>query len=66
MIEKYLDDLAAAVADAKATPSDQPPKSGALYGLSGSGPEGVQAVEELLAGAIDAFYDVPGAMPAVR
>ena len=64
IIDKYLDDLAAAVEYAKAIPADQPPKSGALYGLSGTGPEGVKVVEDLLAGAIDAFYDVPGAPPA--
>ena len=64
IIDKYLDDLAEAVAEAKTLPADQPPKSGALYGLSGTGPEGVKVVEDLLAGAIDAFYDVPGAPPA--
>jgi hypothetical protein len=57
LIEKFLEDLAASVEVAKAIPADQAPKSGALYGLSGSGPEGVKMVEDLLAGALDAFYE---------
>ncbi len=53
-------DLGEAVEYAKNVPEGQAPKSGALYGLSGAGPEGIAAVEDLLAGALDAFYDVPG------
>ena len=57
LIEKFLDDLRQSVAEAKALPPDAVPKSGALYGLSGSGAEGVAMVEDLLAGALDAFYE---------
>ena len=57
LIEQFLVDLAESVEVAKGIPEGQAPKSGALYGLSGSGPEGVKAVEDLLSGALDAFYD---------
>jgi glutamate/tyrosine decarboxylase-like PLP-dependent enzyme len=56
VIDRFLADLGDAAAYAR-NPTRPEPKSGALYGLSGSGPEGVKAVHELLAGAIDAFYE---------
>jgi glutamate/tyrosine decarboxylase-like PLP-dependent enzyme len=56
VVERFLADLAEA-ADYARRPAREQPKSGALYGLSGAGPEGVRAVHELLAGAIDAFYE---------
>ena len=57
LIEQFLDDLRASVDEAKGKEGE--PDSGALYGLSGTGPEGVAVVEDILAGALDAFYDVP-------
>ena len=56
MVEPFLADLRDA-ADYARNPAKPAPKSGALYGLSGTGPEGVKAVHELLSGAIDAFYE---------
>ena len=56
VVERFLADLADAAAYAR-NPSKSTPKSGALYGLSGTGPEGVKAVHELLSGALDAFYE---------
>ena len=56
VIDKFVADLGEAVEYAKTAQGS--PKSGALYGLSGAGPEGVAAVEDMLAGALDAFYDV--------
>jgi glutamate/tyrosine decarboxylase-like PLP-dependent enzyme len=56
VIEQFLADLAEAVAYAQ----QQPPgtaRSGALYGLSGAGEQGVTLARTLLAGALDAFYE---------
>ncbi len=56
VVEAFLADLGAAVAHAR--DSQAPPaRSGALYGLSGAGPEGVQLATTLLSGALDAFYE---------
>ena len=52
-------DLAESVEVAKGIPEGQAPKSGALYGLSGSGPEGVKAVEDLLSLPIARFPTGP-------
>ncbi|MEZ5322057.1 MAG: aminotransferase class V-fold PLP-dependent enzyme [Microthrixaceae bacterium] len=59
LIEQFLDDLQESVDDAMKVPEGQAPESGALYGLSGTGPDGVKMVEDMLAGALDAFYAVP-------
>ncbi|MBK9179391.1 MAG: aspartate aminotransferase family protein [Acidimicrobiales bacterium] len=56
VVDAFLADLADAVEYARNPPRPEP-KSGALYGLSGT-PEGNALVNDLLAGAIDAFYEV--------
>ncbi len=62
VIERFLTDLADAAAYAR-NPTRPTPRSGALYGLAGTGPEGIKAVHEMLTGAIDAFYDVAPPAP---
>lgn len=57
VLDKFLTDLAEAAEYAR-NPTKPTPKSGALYGLASTGPEGIKAVHEMLTGAIDAFYDV--------
>ena len=56
VVDRFLADLRDAAAYARA-PTRPEPKSGSLYGMAGAGPEGLRAVHELLAGAIDAFYE---------
>jgi len=56
VVERFLDDLAAAVDVARGRPVGSA-SSGALYGLSGAGPAGVSAARQLLTTALDAFYD---------
>jgi glutamate/tyrosine decarboxylase-like PLP-dependent enzyme len=56
VVDTFLDDLTAAVTAARGRPAGTA-RSGALYGLSGSGAAGVGAVQDLLATALDAFYD---------
>jgi sphinganine-1-phosphate aldolase len=56
VVDKLLDDLAAGVAYAR-TQEPGKARSGALYGLSGAGPEGVAMARTLLSGALDAFYE---------
>ncbi|HET9657465.1 MAG TPA: aspartate aminotransferase family protein [Kineosporiaceae bacterium] len=56
VVEQFLADLAEAVAYARAQEPGKA-RSGALYGLSGAGPEGVTMARTLLSGALDAFYE---------
>jgi sphinganine-1-phosphate aldolase len=56
VVERFVDDLAASVAAARGRPPGSA-RSGALYGLSGAGAVGVAAARDLLAAALDAFYD---------
>lgn len=56
VLERFLDDLAAGVAYAR-TRTPGTARSGALYGLSGAGAEGVAMARTLLAGALDMFYE---------
>jgi glutamate/tyrosine decarboxylase-like PLP-dependent enzyme len=56
VIERFLSDTAEAVAYAR-TKEPGTAQSGALYGLSGAGPAGVQMAQGLLAQALDAFYE---------
>jgi glutamate/tyrosine decarboxylase-like PLP-dependent enzyme len=56
VVERFLDDLAASVGAARGRPVGSA-RSGALYGLSGAGEAGVQAVSGLLTAALDAFYE---------
>ncbi|MDA8385480.1 MAG: aspartate aminotransferase family protein, partial [Actinomycetota bacterium] len=59
VMESFLDDLAGAV-DFARVPGRGPAASGALYGLAGTA-EGNQAVDGLLSGALDAYYEAgPG------
>jgi sphinganine-1-phosphate aldolase len=57
VVEAFAEDLAAAV-DYAHHPRRPEPRSGALYGLSGT-PAGNEAVNAVLAGAIDAMYALP-------
>lgn len=56
VVEQFLSDLADGVAYAR---QQQPgtARSGALYGLSGAGAEGLTMARTLLARALDAFYE---------
>jgi glutamate/tyrosine decarboxylase-like PLP-dependent enzyme len=56
VIDSFLADLADAVEYAR-NPRAEKPRSGALYGLSGTA-EGNAVVNDLLSSALDAFYDV--------
>jgi sphinganine-1-phosphate aldolase len=56
VVEQFLSDLAGGVAYAR-TKEPGTARSGALYGLSGAGPEGVTMARTLLSGALDAFYE---------
>ncbi|MBI4939256.1 MAG: aspartate aminotransferase family protein [Actinobacteria bacterium] len=56
VVEQFLADLRAAVDAARGRPAGSA-RSGALYGLSGAGPAGVQAAGQLLSAALDAFYE---------
>lgn len=56
VVDRFLVDLAAAVDTARGRPVGSA-RSGALYGLSGAGPAGVQAAGRLLTAALDAFYE---------
>lgn len=56
VVDAFLADLHVAVDAARGRPAGSA-RSGALYGLSGAGPEGVAAVGQLLTGALDAFYE---------
>ncbi len=56
VVERFLADLADGVADAR-TRKPGTARSGALYGLSGAGEEGVALARTLLSGALDAFYE---------
>jgi sphinganine-1-phosphate aldolase len=56
VIEQFLADLTEAVAYARRQPAGTA-RSGALYGLSGAGEQGVTLARTLLAGALDAFYE---------
>ena len=57
LADEFANDLAAAVAYARANVG-QPARSGALYGMAGT-PAGEQMLPFLLAGALDAMYEVP-------
>lgn len=56
VVDQFAADLARAVAVARTRPAGSA-RSGALYGLSGSGTAGLAAAQDLLAAALDAFYD---------
>ena len=56
VVAAFLADLRAAVDDARGAPVGSA-RSGALYGLSGAGPEGVTALGQMLGAALDAFYE---------
>jgi len=57
LMEEFRRDLAAAVAYAREH-TGEPARSGALYGMSGT-PAGDALLPMLLAGALDAMYEVP-------
>jgi glutamate/tyrosine decarboxylase-like PLP-dependent enzyme len=62
VVEQFLADLTEAVGYAR---QQQPgtARSGALYGLSGAGAEGVTMARTLLSGALDAFYEPAPSVP---
>lgn len=56
VVDRFLADLADGVDYARTRPSGTA-RSGALYGLSGAGPDGLTMARTLLSGALDAFYE---------
>lgn len=62
VVDAFVADLADAVQHARGQ-APGTARSGALYGLSGSGPAGVQAAQGLLTAALEAFYDPAPAFP---
>lgn len=62
VIDRFLADLTEGVAHARRQPPGTA-RSGALYGLSGAGPEGVTMASTLLSGALDAFYEPAPSQP---
>jgi glutamate/tyrosine decarboxylase-like PLP-dependent enzyme len=56
VVDRFLADLTDGVTAARGRPPGSA-RSGALYGLSGAGPAGLAAAQQLLTTALDAFYD---------